>query len=358
MDHGDLDQVLALTYDVALLDLDGVVYIGPDAVDHAPAALKSARAEGMRLAFVTNNASRPPEEVAAHLTELGVEALPAEVITSAQAAARLLAERVPAGSAVLVVGGEGLTAALEERGLVPVRSLAERPVAVVQGFAPDVDWRALAEGSYAVASGLPWVASNVDRTVPTPRGLAPGNGAFVDAVRAATGRDPVVAGKPEPPMHREAMVRSGAIRPLVVGDRLDTDIEGAVRAGVDSLLVLTGVTSPAQLVLAPAHVRPTYIGVDLRALQAPASSLAVAAGQVEYGQCRAEVTGGRLFVHHRDDAPRASAQRPAGSHPAALDVLRAACGATWATENVDPRSVVAALEPWWPAPGGTPGEGS
>ncbi|WP_222851803.1 HAD-IIA family hydrolase [Phytoactinopolyspora mesophila] len=328
-------DVVARIYDVALLDLDGVVYIGPDPVEHAATSLKAARAEGMRLAFVTNNASRPPGVVSAHLTELGIEAFEHEVVTSAQAAARLLAERVPANAKVLVIGGEGLFAALRGQELVPVRSLAEEPVAVVQGFGPDVGWRTLAEASYAVASGLLWVASNLDRTVPTPHGIAPGNGALVDVVRTATGREPIAAGKPEPPMHREAMLRTGARRPLVVGDRLDTDIEGATRAGADSLLVLTGVTSAQEVVLARPGLRPTHIGHDLRALHEPASALAVTAGLQTVGEWRAEVTRGRLLLtgprHAADDTTR-------------LDALRAACGAAWAEEgDLDRPSVDAAL---------------
>jgi glycerol-1-phosphatase len=335
---GDGDA-MARIYDVALLDLDGVVYIGPDPVDHAAESLKAARGEGMRLAFVTNNASRPPRTVAAHLTELGIEAFDHEVITSAQAAARLLAERLPEGAKVLVVGGDGLVAAVEAMNLVPVSSMADQPMAVVQGFGPDVGWSALAEASYAVASGLLWVASNLDRTVPTPQGIAPGNGALVEVVRLATGREPIAAGKPEPPMHREAMLRTGAQRPLVVGDRLDTDIEGATRAGVDSLLVLTGVTPAQEAVLARPGLRPTHIGHDLRALHEPASALAVRAGQCTAGEWRAEVTRGRLLL---------AGPAEAGDDTNRLDALRAACGAAWAeTDGLDPASVDAALAPWF-----------
>lgn len=257
-------EPLVERYDAALLDLDGVLYVGPDAVEGAPEAVVSARGAGVRVAFVTNNASRTPEKVAAHLTELGIAAEPSDVVTSAQAAARLVADMVPPGSAVLVVGGEGLDSALIELGLRPVRSAADAPVAVVQGFSPDVGWRLLAEGAYAVRTGLPWVATNLDVTVPTARGLAPGNGALVGVIVQATGRHPSTAGKPETPLHREAVRRTGASNPLVVGDRLDTDIEGANRADVASLLMLTGVTSPLDLVRAPPGRRPTYVAEDLR----------------------------------------------------------------------------------------------
>jgi HAD superfamily hydrolase (TIGR01450 family) len=258
------DTALATRHDVALLDLDGVLYVGPDAVPGAPEAVIAAAAAGLRPAYVTNNASRPPEAVAAHLRALGLPARAEDVVTSAQAAATLVAERVAPGSAVLVVGGEGLEAALRERGLEPVRQAGPQVAAVVQGYDPEVGWRQLAEGSYAVATGVPWVASNLDATIPTPRGIAPGNGTLVGVVARAAGRGPdAVAGKPEIALHQESVRRTGARRPLVVGDRLDTDIEGAVRAGVPSLLVLTGVSRPADLLSAGPQRRPTYLAGDL-----------------------------------------------------------------------------------------------
>jgi ribonucleotide monophosphatase NagD (HAD superfamily) len=181
----------------------------------------------------------------------------------------LVLGRVGAGAAVLVVGGEGLHAALIERGLRPVAS-AEDAVAVVQGFAPDVDWQALAEGTFAVRRGLPWIAANMDSTVPTPRGIAPGNGALVGVIARTTGQAPVaVAGKPELALHEESVRRTGAQSPIVVGDRLDTDIEGAYNGGADSLLVLTGVTDARTLLGAPPQHRPTYVSRDLNGLLTP-----------------------------------------------------------------------------------------
>ncbi|HSK55371.1 MAG TPA: HAD-IIA family hydrolase [Jiangellales bacterium] len=331
--QADQDRPLWDLYDVALLDLDGVVYVGDDAVGHAGRALAQARGRGMRLAFVTNNASRPPAAVAEHLASLGVPAHAEEVVTSAQAAARVVAEQVPPGSAVLVVGGPGLEAALREQGLVPVRSATESPAAVAQGYHPDVGWRDLAEGAYALAAGVPWVASNTDLTIPTPRGPAPGNGTLVGVLRAATGREPVVAGKPEPPMHREAMIRTRSRRPLVVGDRLDTDVEGATRAGVDSLLVLTGVTTSVDLVRAPPPRRPTFVSEDLRGLARAARGLGVAAGADRRGSWTASVESGRLRLEQAGD--EASGGDEAGRDP--LDALRAACGAMWA--EIDPGAV-------------------
>ncbi|WP_354642862.1 HAD-IIA family hydrolase [Kitasatospora camelliae] len=319
---GGSDRPLTEAYDTALLDLDGVVYAGPDAIEHAPQALDVARAAGMRLAYVTNNASRPPRAVAEHLTELGVPADPADVINSAQAAARLVAEKVPAGSRVLVVGGAGLEEALAERGLVAVRSLDEDPAAVVQGYDPSVGWKDLAEASYAVGRGLPWVASNTDMSIPTARGIAPGNGTLVAAVKAATGVEPEVAGKPLPPMHRETVIRTGAERPLVVGDRLDTDIEGAFNGDVDSLLVFTGVTTPAQLLAAPVQHRPTYLAADLRGLLTAHPAVeALADGAYACGGFTARVEDGVLRVD--------------GAGADRYDGVRALCGAAWTAADRD-----------------------
>ncbi len=311
-------QPLSSAHDTALLDLDGVVYAGGEAIPGAPEALAAARAAGMSLAYVTNNAARTPETVAAHLSDLGVPARPDEVVTSAQAAARLVADKVPTGSRVLVVGGEGLRRALTERGLQPVDTALQDPVAVVQGYAPDVSWRDLAEGAYAVARGVPWVATNTDRTIPTARGIAPGNGTLVAAVAAATGRVPEVAGKPELPLHAEAVCRTRARRPLVVGDRLDTDIEGAVRAGTDSLLVLTGVTTATDLVLAPPHQRPAYVSVGLDGLLRAHPVTHLRAGTATVGPWRATVKGERLVMDGCGDP---------------LDGLRAAAAAVWSSDT-------------------------
>src|SRR5690606_18710522 len=190
------------------------------AVPAAPEAITAARAAGMRVAFVTNNASRTPTAVAEQLVGLGVPATAADVVTSAQAAAGLVADRFPAGSPVLVVGGEGVRVALEERGLKPVASADDDPVAVVQGFSADLRYADFAEGAVALRSGALFVASNLDRTLPTERGPLPGNGSLVEMLRYATGVTPVAAGKPEPPLYQEALRRGGGDRPLVGGGRL------------------------------------------------------------------------------------------------------------------------------------------
>ncbi|WLQ43877.1 HAD-IIA family hydrolase [Streptomyces laculatispora] len=310
-----ISTALSEAYDTALLDLDGVVYAGGQAIDHAVEALGTARDGGMHLAYVTNNALRTPDAVAEHLTELGVPAEAADVITSAQAVARLIADQLPSGARVLVVGGEGLRVALRERGLRPVESADDGPVAVAQGYGgPDMAWGRFAEAAYAVNRGLPWFASNTDLTIPSARGIAPGNGAAVEVVRIATGAEPQVAGKPLPPMHRETVLRTGAERPLVVGDRLDTDIEGAFNGGVDSLLVLTGVTDAAQLVAAKPEHRPTYVDADLRGLLTGQPEVTQAGEDFGCGGWTASVRGGQLVLEGDGNA---------------LDGLRALCGAAW-----------------------------
>ena len=213
-------------------------------------------------------------------------------MTSAQAAARLLADRLPAGAPVLVIGGSGLRMALRERGLRPVSTAAEQPRAVVQGYSPDVSYSMLAEGGLAVAAGALFVASNADLTLPSRRGRQPGNGSLIQVIATATGVQPLVAGKPEPPLHRESVLRTGARNPLVVGDRLDTDIEGAHRVGADSLLVLTGVTGPAEAVLAPPSQRPTYLAEDLTGLLEPHPGRDMKDGAFGCGGWTARLDGG------------------------------------------------------------------
>jgi glycerol 3-phosphatase-2 len=312
---------LATSFDVALLDLDGVVYVGKDAVPGAPEALRSARGLGMRLAFVTNNAARPPIVVAEHLTSLGIPAAAEDVITSSHAAAHYLSDRLPAGSAVLVVGTTGLIDALVERGLRPVHSADDQPVAVVQGYSPDLDWRQLAEGAVAIRSGVPWVATNLDSTVPSPRGPLPGNGSLVAALQHATGVVPVATGKPDPTMHRESVQRSHAQRPLVVGDRLDTDIEGATAVGCPSLLVFSGVTTPADVLVAPREQRPDFLAHDVAGLLHSHTTATLGDGGARCGQWHAIAQGDELRLECEPAA--------AGSPPDDLDPLRALCAAAW-----------------------------
>lgn len=256
-------------YEALLLDLDGTLYRGPEVIEGAPEALADS-VVAQRLVYVTNNASRGPDVVARHLAELGFAAETDDVVTSAQAAARLLTERLDPGAAVLIVGTDDLAKEVETVGLRAIRRFnGAAPAAVVQGHSPETAWPDLAEAAYALSADALWVATNTDKTLPNERGLAPGNGAMVAALRAASGGEPVVAGKPYAPLLEDALVRVGTRSALVVGDRLDTDIEGANRVGLDSLLVLTGVSTFDELRAAPADLIPTYISQSLDALNHP-----------------------------------------------------------------------------------------
>ena len=263
---------LAQQHDCLLLDLDGTLFRGHAPTEGAVAALEAA---DTRALFVTNNASRAAEDVAAHLRELGFTAEAADVVTSAQSAAKLLADHLPAGSAVLVVGTDALGDEIAAVGLRPVRLASEEPAAVVQGHSTETCWANLAEAALAIRAGALWVAANVDKTLPTERGLLPGNGAMVAALRTATEAEPQVAGKPAPTLMSDALARGDFHAPLVVGDRLDTDIAGANAADLPSLMVLTGVSTAVEAVHARPEERPTYIAADLRGLHADAQALAV-----------------------------------------------------------------------------------
>ena len=315
-------DVPARAYDVALLDLDGVVYVGSVGVPGAAEALAGVRGVGMRLAFVTNNAFRTPAAVAGHLRELGVTADPGEVVTSAQAACRLLAERLPAGARVLVLGGDGLRSEAAAYGFEVVTSADDGPAAVVQGYSPDTGWRELAEAAVAINRGAWWLATNLDSTLPSPRGPLPGNGSMVAALRTATGVDPPFAGKPDPALHREAVIRTGARHPLVVGDRLDTDVEGAVRVGCDSMVVLTGLTTATTLLAATPGQRPTYVAAGLEGLLVPhPAPEPVDGGWACRGWTVAGPAAGPLVL---------------GGAGEPLDALRALCAAAWSGPGPGP----------------------
>jgi glycerol-1-phosphatase len=314
------DRPLCEAYDVALLDLDGVVYIGHRPVTAAAESLAKARAAGQRLAFVTNNASRTPSAVAALLTDVGVPATAEDVVTSAQAAARLLADRLPQGAKVLVVGGMGLRQALYARGLKPVSTAAERPDAVAQGYDPGLSYGLLAEGAAAVRNGALFVGSNGDLTIPGGGGPPkPGNGSLLKVISAATGVEPIVTGKPERPLHHESILRTEAQRPLVVGDRLDTDIEGAHNGGSDSLLVFTGVTEPMTALTAPPHHRPSYIAPDLTGLLVPHPEVRGGGDRFECGGWTAQWANERVELTGEGDS---------------YDGLRALAAAAWRDDSV------------------------
>jgi len=314
-------STLAQEHDCLLLDLDGTAFRGHEAT---PGAVETLAAVRSRVLFVTNNASRGPAEVAQHLCAMGFTAKPDDIVTSAQSAARLLQEQLQPGAAVLIVGTDSLAAEVRNVGLKPVRLWSDDPVAVVQGHSPQTGWADLAEAALAIRGGALWVAANVDKTLPSERGLLPGNGAMVAALRAATDSDPLVAGKPEPTLLTDALARGKFRTPLVVGDRLDTDIAGANAAGLPSLHVLSGVSTAADTVRADVGQRPNYIAQDLRSLNARADSLRI----------------GPHPAWDVDVGPTAVTVQSTGRDPGdSLSVVRATAGAVW-NAQLDARRVV------------------
>ncbi len=254
--------MLAERYDAFLFDLDGVLYRGAEATPGAAAALARLRAAGKGLAFVTNNSSRTPEDVADHLSSLGVVASPAEVETSSLVTASLLRERGVATA--FVVGETGLTTALQEHGIETIHGEPDRADVVVVGWDRSADYAKLRTASLLVQRGASLVATNADASFPAPDGLWPGAGALLAVIETTTGVSAEVIGKPHAPIFLAALERAGGGRPLVIGDRLDTDIAGAAALGWDSLLVLTGISTSDEA--AVATQRPTHVGKDLMVL--------------------------------------------------------------------------------------------
>ncbi|BDA63199.1 HAD-IIA family hydrolase [Actinomyces capricornis] len=318
-------QPLDEAYDVALLDLDGVCFAGEARVPHAADSVNAARGAGMRLSFVTNNASRTPQAIVDKLAANGIQARAEEVFSAAMDGAALLGEHVPAGSTVLVVGGQGVRQALTDAGFAVTSTAQDQPVAVVQGWDPGVDWAMLSEATYAIGQGALHVATNLDSTLPTERGFALGNGSLVAAVVNATGKQPLAGGKPTPGIYQRALARSGGARPLAIGDRLNTDLVGARTAGFPGLHVLTGVSTARDVVLATPGERPSFVHTDLRGLTRPHPQPTAVQDQGrtwwQVGDQRARVTEGRLEL--------AGAGVLSTSATVVLDAYRALVAAAW-----------------------------
>ncbi|WKD57723.1 putative hydrolase YutF [Corynebacterium capitovis DSM 44611] len=322
-------------YDALLLDLDGTVWEGGRAIARAVDAINAAPSAKV---YITNNASRSPAVVATMLREVGLKAFPHDVLTSAQAAIALAGEFINPGEPVLVVGAPSFRELAKAAGYRVVASADDRPALVLHGHSPDTGWADLSEAALAIARGAAYVASNVDTTLPTQRGLMVGNGSMVAAVTSATGVVPRSAGKPEPAMFFQAAQQVHSSRPLGVGDRLDTDIAGAVAAGMDSLHVLTGVSGPFALLSAPRECRPTFVAEDLSALAAPAGTLRPGPA----GGFSARVEDGEIVLDGGD------AER-GGS----LDALLTALDVAWSQDCLSGRirpvssAARAACKQWW-----------
>lgn len=320
-------------YDAAFFDLDGVIYLGPLAVEGATGAVAELQRAGKSVMFVTNNAARAAQVVIDQLNGLGFHADDHNVLTSAQVAVAQIARELPAGARVLVSGSASLAELVAEAGLVPVQTAAEQPAAVVQGYDPAMTWPRLDEAALAIQAGARWYATNDDASRPTERGLVPGAGGAIAAVAGAVGGQPTIFGKPFRPMLAEAIHRTGATRPIFVGDRIDTDIVGAANAGIDSLMVFTGAHGKADLVACRPGERPTHIGADVRALLQPVrlaehdGSNAACRGQV------AEVRDGR--VHLRSEPADPEQQ---------LDALWAIAQLAWAEPSLDCTDALSSLD--------------
>ena len=323
------EQPLCTAYDVALLDLDGVCFAGEARVPYAADNVNAARAAGMRLSFVTNNASRAPQTVVDKLAANDIAAEASEIFSAAMDAAAMLAEHIEPGSTVLVLGGDGVRQALLDEGFHVTGSAQDRPVAVVQGWDPAVDWALLSEGVYAINAGALHVATNLDATLPTERGFALGNGSLVAAVVSASGKEPLAGGKPFPGIYTRALKRAGGTRPLAVGDRLNTDHVGARAAGIPGLHVLTGVSDARDVITAPATERPSFLHTDLRGLTEPHPEpvRVVQDGQEwwQVGSRRARVVGSGLEL--REEGPVTSPD--GGPVRIDLDSSRALAAAAW-----------------------------
>lgn len=303
-------------FDSLLLDLDGVVYRGKQPVAGAVESIRRAKEIGKKVGYITNNAARTPEQIAQQLVDFGIDVLPTEIIGSAEAAAKLLGSKFSGGK-VLVVGGEGLRAEAIKQGFEVVDSANDQPIAVLQGFSPTVGWAQLAEAAFAIQAGASWIATNQDWTIPLERGIAPGNGTLVGAVHTAVGILPEFAGKPFRPIFDAALKQLGITNPLVIGDRLDTDIKGAIGAGLSSACVMTGIAGKKELLGARSDERPTYIISDLRALFEHYPSAQLGKDTCLVGSSEVAIVGDKLLL--------------TAGNPAELDTIRAATNLVWSS---------------------------
>lgn len=320
-------------YDAALFDLDGVIYLGPLAVPGAAETMAELVAADIAVMYVTNNAARAAETVVRQLQGLGFVAGLDNVLTSAQVAARELAEVLPPGAKVLVSGSASLAGLIAEAGLRPVASADDEPVAVLQGYDPVLGWPMLDEVCLAIARGAVWYATNDDASRPTERGLVPGAGAQIAAVTKAIGGSPTTFGKPHRPMMAEAVRRTGAQRPLFVGDRIDTDIVGANNAGLDSLMVFSGAHGKHELIACARGERPTHIGADVSALLQPRRSAVVTGEEAECNAQRVAQDDSRIVL-----------ATGARSRDEQFDALWAIAALAWSAPYLDATGALEALD--------------
>jgi HAD superfamily hydrolase (TIGR01450 family) len=302
-------------HDLLLADLDGVVYEGKVAIKNAVETINTIAQQNIPVGYVTNNSSRKPETIVEQLLGFGLHAKPENIISSGQTAVELLQTKISSGAKVLVVGGDGLRARVSAGGFEIISSSDDKPEAVIQGFAPDVSWNDLAEAAYSIQNGAIWVATNNDWTLPQEKGLAPGNGTLVGAVHTAVGQLPIVAGKPEPAIFQTALNLFKPESAVFVGDRLDTDILGANRAGIKSALVLSGVSTRKDVLAAKPEERPFYIIGNLDELLVDYQEPKQTKRGFTCGKASVELLGDKVLVTDGD--------------PQSIEALRAACNVIW-----------------------------
>lgn len=331
MAHPILDD-----YDALLADLDGTVMEGRRPIDGAKEGLA-----GRRVMYVTNNASRSPQQVAEHLTDIGFPTSAEQVLTSAMAACDMAAAQVgmeqrrregrPAPKA-FVIGHDSFRDLAANAGFDVVHSADDNPDVVLHGHSPDNDWARLSEGALAIRAGAQYIASNLDTTLPSERGLLVGNGSMVAAVTSATGVTPHVAGKPGPAMFEVAARKLKARRPLAVGDRLDTDIAGGNAAGFDTLCTVTGVSGHWDILVAPVEQRPTFIAANMRDHLPGWSARVVSGSGVPgdiTGSCIIEVSSGETQLPVTDATPASPNDSSAWCAVAAAEALAVAAPYVW-----------------------------
>ena len=232
-----------------ILDMDGVIWKADTPIGDLPSIFKRIRERGLKYVFATNNSTGTSEQYAARLNGFGVEAEPWQVITSSQAAAHAVAQKFPRGTKVFMIGEDGLRLPLEREGfeIVSVENAMQAEV-VVMGFDRGINFAKGSEATLLVRKGIPFYATNMDKTFPTPRGDIPGAGAWIAVITTATGIQPIVAGKPFPFLMELSLEKLGTKQEetLVVGDRLETDIAAGQAVGCPTALVLSGVSTKEQ----------------------------------------------------------------------------------------------------------------
>ncbi|WP_394234506.1 TIGR01457 family HAD-type hydrolase [Niallia oryzisoli] len=238
-----------------LIDLDGTMYRGTEVIQEAADFVNHLNERGLPYLFVTNNSSRTPAQVAEKLRDFGVKATEEQVFTTSLATANYIYEQKKDAS-VYVIGEEGLMTAIKEKGFTFTNDQADY---VVMGIDRDISYEKLAVACLAVRNGAVFISTNADIALPTERGLLPGNGSITSVVSVSTQTQPIFIGKPESIIMEQALKVIGTNKEetLMVGDYYDTDIMAGMNAGIDTLLVHTGVTTKE--LLKGYEKQPTYV---------------------------------------------------------------------------------------------------